>query len=247
MNNFILGTRVDPTNYEVATQQILSWANIRQGRYVCIANVHMLMEAHDSDDFQRVVNGGDLVTPDGMPLVWTLRILGHTNQSRVYGPDLTLRIIEAAAKEVIPVGLYGSRPEIIEKMVQAYHLRFPDLRVVYSFSPPFRVLSSEEDKAIIEKINASGVRILFVGLGCPKQERWMADHRGVIQAVMLGVGAAFDFHSKTKRQAPEWMQKLGLEWLFRLSQEPVRLWKRYLYNNPRFFFLVVRQLLFRRK
>jgi N-acetylglucosaminyldiphosphoundecaprenol N-acetyl-beta-D-mannosaminyltransferase len=247
MNDLILGTRVDPTNYEAATQKILSWAQTRQSRYVCIANVHMLMEAHDSGDFQRVVNGGDLVTPDGMPLVWMLRILGNINQSRVYGPDLTLRVIEKAAREGILVGFYGSRPEIMKKMVQTYQFRFPALRIVYSFSPPYRDLSSEEDKTIIDEINATGVRILFVGLGCPKQERWMAEHRDNIQAVMLGVGAAFDFHAKTKLQAPRWMQKLGLEWLFRLGQEPRRLWKRYLYNNPRFVFLAVGQLLFRRE
>jgi N-acetylglucosaminyldiphosphoundecaprenol N-acetyl-beta-D-mannosaminyltransferase len=242
----ILGVRVDPTSYSAATAQIVAWAANHESRYVCIANVHMIMEAYDSPDFTGVVNSADLITPDGMPLVWTLRQLGHPDQERVYGPDLTLRLVEAAAKQNISVAFYGGTPETLRRLKEAFTGRFPSLRIAYSFSPPFHPLAPEEDQEVVREINMSGAGILFVGLGCPKQERWMAEHKGRISAVMVGVGAAFDYYAGAKRQAPATMQKLGLEWLFRLSQEPGRLWRRYLYHNPRFMGLVLAQLLLRR-
>jgi N-acetylglucosaminyldiphosphoundecaprenol N-acetyl-beta-D-mannosaminyltransferase len=151
--------------------------------------------------------------------------------------------LEAAAQENLPVGFYGGSPEVLNMLIKRMQARYEGLNVAFSCSPPFREMSREEDLAIIEQINQSGVRILFVGLGCPKQEIWMAEHRGKVKAVMLGVGAAFDFHAGTIPQAPAWMQRVGLEWLFRLGTEPRRLWKRYLYHNPRFIFLAVADLL----
>ncbi|MFH2102012.1 MAG: WecB/TagA/CpsF family glycosyltransferase [Chloroflexota bacterium] len=242
----ILGTRLDPTSYEAATAIILEWVRKRESRTVCVANVHMIMEAHDSPEFRALVNAADLVTPDGMPLVWSLRRLGHAQQQRVYGPDLTLKLAEAAARQGVPVGFYGSTQAVLKQMASVFGSRFPTLQIAYTFSPPFRPLSREEDGMIIEAINQSGVRILFVGLGCPKQERWMAEHKGRVHAVMLGVGAAFDFIAGVKRQAPGWMQAAGLEWLFRLIQEPKRLWRRYLYHNPRFIALILLELIFKR-
>jgi N-acetylglucosaminyldiphosphoundecaprenol N-acetyl-beta-D-mannosaminyltransferase len=239
----ILGVRVDPTSYTAATSRIVEWAKIGGSYSVCIANVHVIMEAHDHADFKEVVNGADLTTPDGMPLVWTLRRLGYPDQERVYGPELTLRLIEASAHEDIPVGLYGGSPETLQSLIDVFKQKYPSLRIGYSFSPPFRVLTAEEDNTIVQEIHASGVRILFIGLGCPKQECWMAEHKGRIQAVMLGVGAAFDFIAGVKKQAPRWMQKNGLEWLYRFSQEPKRLWRRYLVYNPRFAALVLLQLI----
>ena len=239
----ILGMRVDATSYEEATRRVLAWARGGESRYVCVANVHMVMEAYDDSRYRALVNAADLVTPDGMPLVWVLRRLGVRGQERVYGPELTLRVCAAAAREGIPVGFYGGAPEVLEKLVEKLKARFPGLRVAYAYSPPFRSLTPEEDARIVEAINASGARILFVGLGCPKQERWMAEHRGRVKAVMLGVGAAFDFHAGRVPQAPAWMQRLGLEWFFRLLMEPKRLWRRYAKHNPRFVVLAALQLL----
>ena len=193
--------------------------------------------------FREVVNRADLVTPDGMPLVWMMRLKGLHNQQRVYGPTLMLHVLEAAAREKIPVGFYGGTPEVIELLVEQMQSRFAGLNVAFAVSPPFREMSRQEDLEVVEQINSSGARILFVGLGCPKQEIWMAEHKGKVNAVMLGVGAAFDFHAGVKRQAPAWMQRAGLEWLFRLFTEPRRLWKRYLYHNPRFLVLAIYDLL----
>lgn len=239
----ILGARVNPTNYSTATQQISAWAKAGESRYVCVANVHMIMEAYDAPDFKDIVNHADLVTPDGMPLVWTLRRLGYPEQQRVYGPDLTLEVIAVAAAERIPVGFYGGAPETLQAMINRFKAERPALQVAYAYSPPFRPLTSAEDAEVVDRIRQSGVRVLFVGLGCPRQERWMAEHKGQLSVVMLGVGAAFDFHAGSKQQAPKWMQAVGLEWLFRLIQEPKRLWRRYLIYNSRFIVLVLGQLL----
>ena len=242
MKNIILGSRVDPTSYAQAIQQVVAWAQQHESRYVCAANVHMLMEAHDSPEFQHVVNAADLVTPDGMPLVWMLQCLGYPQQERVYGPDLTLKLIETAVIHKIGVGFYGGTAETLAQLTTSFKEKYPNLQIKYSYSPPFRPLTTMEDESVILDVNASGAKILFIGLGCPKQERWMAAHKGRIQAVMLGVGAAFDIHAGQKPQAPAWMQRVALEWLFRLGSEPRRLWRRYLLHNPRFFVLALMQL-----
>ena len=239
----VAGGRVDATSYYASAQQVVNWARRRESRYVCVANVHVLMEAYDSDRFRKVVNQADLVTPDGMPLVWMMRARGVQNQQRVYGPTLMLRILESAARENIPVGFYGGKPDVLEKLVERMHTRDERLKVVFSCSPPYRALSPEEDEEIVKQINQSGARVLFVGLGCPKQEIWMAEHRGRVDTVMIGVGAAFDFHAGAKPQAPVWIQNIGLEWLFRFLTEPRRLWKRYLYHSPRFVVLAIADLL----
>jgi N-acetylglucosaminyldiphosphoundecaprenol N-acetyl-beta-D-mannosaminyltransferase len=201
------------------------------------------MEAYDSQEFRKIVNTSDIVTPDGMPLVWALRHKGYPHQERVYGPTLMLKILDAASKEGIPVGFMGSTDEILHKLAENMTTKFPGLIVSIQIAPPFRPLSREEDQRIIEEIRDSGVKILFVALGCPKQEQWIADHYGRIQAVMVGVGAAFALHAGIVPQAPNWVQKMGFEWLYRLFQEPHRLWKRYLSTNPRFIFLIFRELI----
>ncbi len=239
---YVLKIRVDPVSPEEATQKILEWAEKGESRYVCAATVHMAMEAFDSEEYCRVVNGADLVTPDGMPLVWMLRLMGYKKQKRVCGPDLTLWVLNEAEKRKIPVGFYGSTQEVLQDLKNNLLQKFPDLRIAYMYSPPFRPLFPEEEKKVIEDIRRSEIRILFVGLGCPKQEYWMAQHRGKIQAVMLGVGAAFEFHSGHEPRAPGWMQAVGLEWFFRLCCKPRRLWKRYLYYNPRFTYHALKQL-----
>jgi len=243
----VLGMRVDFTNYRHAAAIVRNWALESASRYVCVATVNNVMEAHDSTDFQRVMNDADLVTPDGMPLVWGLRMLGLTGAERVYGPDLTPALLEMAALNALPVGFYGAAPSTLAKLRQVLARKFPDLRIAYFYSPPFRALTADEDRDVVSQINRSGAKILFVGLNTPKQDCWMAAHRGRVQAVMIGVGAAFDFLAGTKRQAPRWMMRTGLEWLFRLFSEPRRLWRRYLKHNPRFVVLFALQLLGLRK
>jgi len=239
----VLKTQLHATDYLSAVNLIHSWARLAESRYACMANVHMLMEAYDSLDFMRILNQADLVTPDGLPLVWMMRAKGQRLQTRVYGPTLMLHLLEAAVRENLSVGFYGSKPEVLDMLVERMRAKYPSLKVSFMCSPPFRDLTQPEDNEILKRINDSGVQILFVGLGCPKQEKWMAAHRGKVQAVMLGVGAAFDFHAGVKAQAPVWMQKVGLEWLFRFVTEPRRLWKRYLYHNPRFILLAVADLM----
>jgi N-acetylglucosaminyldiphosphoundecaprenol N-acetyl-beta-D-mannosaminyltransferase len=194
----------------------------------------MIMEAHDAPAFRAVLDAADLVCPDGMPLVWALRGKGAPEQRRVSGPDLTLELCAAARDAGVPVGFHGGRPEVLAALVPSLRARFPGLDVAYAVSPPFRQLSPDEDAQAVDDINRSGASILFVGLGCPKQERWMAAHRGRVHAVMLGVGAAFDMHAGMLRQAPRLLQRTGLEWAFRLAMEPRRLWRRYAQHNPRF-------------
>lgn len=241
-SRYVLGMRVDATSYSDACERVLSWAGEEEFGYVCVSTVHMVMEAYDDPDYRRIVNGASLITPDGVPLVWALRLLGVPHATRVYGPELTPVLCRRAAVEGVPVGFYGGSQEALDAMIRNLRDRDPDLQIVYSYSPPFRSLEQRERDQIVHDINASGARVLFVGLGCPKQERWMAEHQGRVRAVMLGVGAAFDFLAGSKKQAPAWLQRAGLEWAFRLTTEPRRLWRRYLYHNPRFVALLAAQL-----
>ncbi len=242
-SRYILGQRVDYTTYDLATAQILEMCRSGQRGYVCISTVHMVMEGYDDDEFRQIVHAADLITPDGMPLVWGLRLLGIKEAERVYGPQLTPVICEEAAKQGVPVGFYGGTGEVLERMKANLLRDYPNLDIAYIYSPPFRPLTDDEDKQIVQDILASGAWILFVGLGCPKQEQWMATHKNRLPIPMVGVGAAFDFLSGVKSQAPRWIQDAGLEWLFRLFTEPKRLWRRYLYHNPRFMVLFALQLL----
>ncbi len=242
-NRQILGVRIDATDYHSATAQILDWARLRQSAYVCCACVNSIMEAHDSPEFRQVMLDADLVTSDGMPLVWILRLLGVRGASRVYGPDLMPKVLQAAADAGLPVGFYGGSETVLRALVHRATNRFPGLTVVYAESPPFRPPTAEEDRHTTRAIVESGAGILLVGLSTPKQDRWMNAHRGRIPAAMLGVGAAFDFFAGAKPQAPRWMQQRGLEWLFRVCTEPRRLWKRYLFHNPRFAVLACAQIL----
>jgi N-acetylglucosaminyldiphosphoundecaprenol N-acetyl-beta-D-mannosaminyltransferase len=244
---FILGMRVDATSYDDAVRRVVEWARAGESRYVCVATVSSVMDAVDSAKYRQVMNDADLVTPDGMPLVWGLQLLGVSSAGRVYGPDLTPAVLAAAEREGLPVGFYGGSAEVLEKLVAVVRRRFPMLRVTYAWSPPFRPLTPEEDERATRDINQSEVRILFVGIGAPKQDLWMAAHRDRVRSAMLGVGAAFDFLAGAKPQAPRWMRSSGLEWLFRLAVEPRRLWRRYLKQNPRFLAYFSLQLMgFRR-
>ena len=201
------------------------------GRYVCVAPVTVCMESFYNEQFRRICDEADLVTPDGMPIVWALRKLGYSEQRRVCGPDLMSALCCEASKRGIPIGLYGGTAGSLELLQLNLKHRYPNLKVAYAFAPPFRSVGEAAKKEELEAIRQSGVRLLFVGIGCPKQEVWMAQNKGTLPLVQLGVGAAFLFHSGKLRRAPLWMQHIGLEWLFRLLQEPRRLFKRYLISN----------------
>lgn len=243
----ILGVRIDATSYVHAAQEILRWAHTGEARYVCVATVNNVIEAYDDPDYGAIMEAADLVTPDGMPLVWGLRLLGVAEATRVYGPDLTPIVCQLAAEQGVPVGFYGGTQDVLEQLTAELGRRFPGLLVSYRVSPPFGLLTPDEERRTLEELDRSGARILFVGLGTPKQERWMAANRHEVNAVMLGVGAAFDFLAGRRRQAPRLVQRLGLEWLHRLVHEPRRLWRRYLYRNPRFVVLFAAQLLKERR
>jgi N-acetylglucosaminyldiphosphoundecaprenol N-acetyl-beta-D-mannosaminyltransferase len=218
----------------------------RKGGYICFSTVHMVMEAYDNPEFAEKVNNADYIVTDGMPIVWMQKLQGAKEASRIRANDLMIELCRYAEKKGFSVGFYGSKSPVLESILRRTEKNFPNLKIVYAFSPPFRNLSAEEDEEITKAINQAGPDILFVGLGCPKQENWMADHKDKLKAVMLGVGASFDFFAGNIRECPAWLGKLGLEWLFRLIQEPKRLWRRYLLLNPRFIILAVLQLLKRR-
>lgn len=230
------------TSYKDTVQQIMAAATRRLGKYVCVSNVHMCMEAFDSPEFNAVVNNADLVIPDGVPLVWGLKALGENTATQVRGSNLLLHLCTEAEKSGTPIGLYGGTPESLLDFERFLQRKYPALQIFFSRSPPFRELTKAEKDRYAEEINQSEARILFVGIGCPKQEKWMAEHQGKLSCVMIGVGAAFDFLSGKKKTAPLWMQKNGLEWLYRLASDPRRLWKRYLKHNPRFVYHFVKQL-----
>jgi N-acetylglucosaminyldiphosphoundecaprenol N-acetyl-beta-D-mannosaminyltransferase len=241
----IIGIRVDATSYGDATERIIGWAERREPRYVCVATVNDLIEARDDRGYATLLDRADLVTPDGVPLVWSLRALGIRTASRVYGPDLTPLVCAAAARSGVPVGFYGGNEEVLSTLTSRLSRQFPSLDIAYTYAPPFRPLTAQEDASIVRDIKSSGARVLFVGLGAPKQVRWMAAHAGQLETVMIGVGAAFDFLAGVKQQAPSWIQAIGMEWAYRLLHEPRRLWRRYVLRNPRFVCLIVAQLLAR--
>jgi N-acetylglucosaminyldiphosphoundecaprenol N-acetyl-beta-D-mannosaminyltransferase len=239
----ILGVNVSASSYETVVDQCLAWGHARQSRALFFANVHVVMEALDNPVFRLRLNRSDIVSPDGMPLVWALRMLGVANAERVYGPDATLAMLAAAEGAGMPIGFYGGSQAVLDNLISRVRLQYPSINIVFCESPPFRSLTPQEDAVVVNRITSSNARVLFVGLGCPKQENWIMEHLGRIPAVMFGVGAAFDFLAGAKPQAPRWMMRSGLEWTFRLAVEPRRLWKRYLINNPRFIWNISLQFL----
>lgn len=237
----VIGAPIDVLDWQTAIARISNWAQGHESRYVCICNVHSVVTARDHTDFAQVIEGADMATPDGAPVAWMLRKLGHRQQQRINGPDLMLKYCQHAAVQGESIFLYGAMPETLSILQQRLLADYPGLSIAGSYSPPFRALSEEEDQAIVTQINQSGAGTVWVSLGCPKQELWMAAHRGKINAVMIGVGAAFDYHAGTIRRAPVWMQRNGLEWLYRLCSEPRRLWKRYFVTNTAFILYACKQ------
>lgn len=239
----LLGVGVSAINIDIAMSVFEAWLSEGAQQYVCLAPAHAIMDCRRDPDLLRIVNASGMTTPDGMAIVWFLRLMGHREVGRVYGPDLMLAVCKRSMHTGWKHFFYGGGPGVAQELARRLEHMFPGLAVAGTYTPPFRPLTPDEDRALIEQIHASGADIVWVGISTPKQERWMAGHLGRINApVLIGVGAAFDFLSGRKPQAPRWMQRSGLEWLFRLATEPRRLWPRYR-EYPLFALLAAAQLL----
>lgn len=240
----VLGVGVSALDMPTAVASIEGWVDRRARHYVCVRDVHGVMQCWRDESLRQIHQRAGMVTPDGMPLVWTAHLAGFGHVRRVYGPDLMLEVCRRSCSTGWRHYFYGAAPETLELLQERLRVQFPGLCVAGSCSPPYRALSAQEDRAIVERINAARPDIVWVGLSTPKQERWMAEHRDALEApVLLGVGAAFDFHAGVKPQAPRWMQRCGLEWSHRLLTEPRRLWRRYLTCIPMFAALMLWQYL----
>jgi N-acetylglucosaminyldiphosphoundecaprenol N-acetyl-beta-D-mannosaminyltransferase len=232
----VLGVPLALTDYERTLDWIDGAVAARARAYICVAATHTVMACREDDELRAAVLGADFTVPDGQPLVWALRALGHGLSDRVYGPELMDRACARAARTGQRFYLYGGRnPGALQELARSLRLRHPGLRIVGGHVPPFRELTDAEAEAVAADVQRCRADVVWVGIGVPKQEKWMARMRPMLSApVLIGVGAAFDFHAGLIPQAPGVMQRLGLEWLFRLAQEPRRLWRRYLRYNPRF-------------
>jgi N-acetylglucosaminyldiphosphoundecaprenol N-acetyl-beta-D-mannosaminyltransferase len=239
----ILGVGVNTINMSQAVRAIESWINGCQQNYVCVTPAHAVMDCYHQPHLRRIFNSSGLTTPDGMSIVWLLKLFGYSHVERVYGPDLMLKISEYSQQTQWRHFFFGGAPGVADKLANGLKIRYSNLQVAGTYSPPFRQLAPQEDSEIVDRINSSRADIVWVGISSPKQEQWMYSHLGKVNApVLIGVGAAFDFLSGNKKQAPGWMQRSGLEWLFRLAHEPQRLWRRYI-QYPLFGLLVLSQVL----
>ena len=245
----VLGTRIAAVNMEAAVDLIDTWISQEDtGRYVCVSGVHGVMESLGNPEIRAAHNGASACVPDGMPMTWVGRFQGHRSMDRVYGPDLMLRMLELSAERGYTNFFYGGAEGVADDLKARMEHRFPGLKVIGTFCPPFRPLSSEEKGRVISNLNRLMPDLLWVGLSTPKQELFMAEfHEELRVKVMIGVGAAFDFHTGRVRQAPRWMMRSGLEWFYRLCTEPRRLAPRYLRNNPAFIWNILLQHLGLRK
>ncbi len=238
----LLGVEISAVDMRRALEWIERWVAQGEPRYVCVAAAHSLMDCRADPELRRIFNRAAMVTPDGMPLVWYLRRKGHQQVGRVYGPDLMLALCEHGEPSGLRHFFYGGTPERLHMLAQRLGERFPGLEIAGTFAPPFRPLNEEEEHELREAVREVRPDVLWVGIGSPKQERWMADRVGDLEVpVMIGVGAAFDIHAGAKPQAPPWMQRAGLEWLFRLATEPGRAWRRYR-SYPLFALLLLAEL-----
>ena len=240
----VLGVGLSAINLRTATRLIADAVARKTKGYICVTGVHGVMEAQTDAAFRRILNQAFLCTPDGMPMVWMGKLNGFSEMDRVYGPDLMLDVFEASIRAGHRHFFYGGANGAAAQLKEHMTRRFPGLEVVGVYEPPFRPLNSKEEADLRTRIRESRPDIVWVGLSTPKQEKFMAEYLARLDAtIMIGVGAAFDFHSGRVKQAPRWMQRSGLEWFFRLCQEPRRLWRRYLRNNPRFAFKAACQIL----
>ena len=238
----VIGFPVSILPFKAQVDTIIGWAHLRMSRIVCVSNVHMLMEGRWNADFAQVLREADMLTPDGMPLVWMTSRMSKQPQERVAGMELMRALCEQAMATGISIFFVGSTDEILLEIRRRLLQEFPNLQIAGMVSPPFRPLTPEEDDALVRQINNSKAGLVFLSLGCPKQERWMYQHKGKVQATMIGLGGAFGVYAGVQRWAPEWVRQNGLEWLYRLMQEPGRLWKRYTETIPPFIWLAFKQL-----
>jgi len=238
----VVDSPIDVVSQNQAVQRIDCWATAKISAVICICNVHSVVTARLDPEFSAVLRRADMNTPDGAPVAWTLRACGHPHQARIDGPGLMWRYCEAAASTGQSIYLYGSTRATLDALIDRLVRAFPDIVIAGSYAPPFRPLSEKEDAEIVAQINSSGASVVWVGLGCPKQEFWMDSHKGRIMAPMIGVGAAFDYHAGLIKRAPNWMRHAGLEWLYRLSSEPQRLLKRYAVTNSLFIWYTIIRL-----
>jgi N-acetylglucosaminyldiphosphoundecaprenol N-acetyl-beta-D-mannosaminyltransferase len=239
----VISINISIGKYNEFLNEIIKLAKEKKSNYICVANVHMTVEAYNDKKFQDIVNSAIITTPDGMPIAKAIKIFYNIEQDRVAGMDLFPDLLKEAEKHNLKIFLYGSTDEILNKIKEKAKNLYPNLEIIGFYSPPFRELTEEEKKAIINYINSLEPNIVFVSLGCPKQEKWMAEMYGKINALMIGVGGAFLTFAGTQKRAPKWMQDLSLEWLYRLFQEPKRLFKRYAYTNTKFLYLFTKELL----
>lgn len=239
----VIGSPVTALPFDDQIKVILHWAKAHLSKTVCVANTHMLVEAYQRPKFRTVLKRADLVTPDGMPLVWMMKVMGALRQNRVAGMDIFLSLCKAAPKQNTSIFLLGSQSAVLQQMQKRLADEFPNLEIAGMEPLPFRPLTAQEDIELIQRINASGAGLVFLALGCPKQEAWISQHKGCIQAVMLGVGGVFPVYAGLQKRAPRWIRESGLEWLYRLVQEPTRLWKRYGTTIPLFIYLALKQAL----
>lgn len=239
----VVGFPVTALPFQSQIELILHWADQRFSKMVCVANVHMLMEAHSNPAFGSILANSDIVTPDGMPLVWLMKVMGDRAQNRVAGMDILIALCEQMPSRQISAFFLGSEQGILNRMGERLRRDFPEIQIVGMEPLPFRPMTLEEDAEIVQKINASGAGIVFVSLGCPKQEVWMNQHQGKVNAVMIGLGGAFPVYAGVHKWAPLWVRRTGFEWLYRLVQEPHRLWRRYFKTIPPFLYLASKQLL----
>ncbi len=239
----VLGVGISVLNLRTALEAIAAAVRERRKGFICVTGVHGVMEAQNDPALRKILNGAFLCTPDGMPMVWMGKIHGHSEMRRVYGPDLMLEVCTWSEANPCRHFFYGGAPGVAELLAENLKARFPKLEIAGTFTPPFRPLNAEEEKQFVETIRAAKPDIVWVGLSTPKQEKFMAEFLPKLDVMlMIGVGAAFDFHSGRARQAPRWMQRSGLEWFYRLCQEPRRLAKRYFKNNPLFALKIAGQL-----
>jgi N-acetylglucosaminyldiphosphoundecaprenol N-acetyl-beta-D-mannosaminyltransferase len=231
--------------YSAFIDEIISYGRSKIPSYVCFANVHMLVEAHQDKSFQKLINEANIVAPDGKPLSVFLKLSEGIKQDRVCGMDILPDLLKKAEESSESVYFYGTTDELLKTIVQKARNEFPTLRIAGYHAPPFRVLSDKEDAIITEKIRKTKPDLVFVSLGCPKQEKWMAEHKNKLNACLLGLGQAFKVYAGEEKRLPKWMRDLSLEWAYRLCLEPARLWRRYMYTNSYFLLLVIRHLIIR--
>ncbi|MDF5708001.1 MAG: WecB/TagA/CpsF family glycosyltransferase [Nostoc sp. S4] len=239
----VLDFPITALRFDDQVQTILKWASQRESKSVYVANVHMLIEAHWNPEFASLLRNADIVTPDGMPLVWMMRKMGSPYQDRVAGMDIFLALCQLSQIENLSIFFLGSQLEILSRMEKRLEREFPQMKIAAMEPLPFRPLTEGEDEALIQKINSSGANAVLVSLGCPKQENWIAQHKGKIQAVMIGLGGVFPVYAGIHKRAPRIIRDLGLEWLYRWIQEPRRLCGRYSKTIPLFIWLATKQLL----